>query len=98
MNTSFTCFRDLNYLCICEDDHSRAECFGYNSSLDQCDMCRLHGKCIQGGLSNTSDFICVCEHCYKGRHCEFNMEAFGFTLDSLLVSDSKAVKIIYTST
>ncbi|CAF1314306.1 unnamed protein product [Rotaria sordida] len=94
-NGSF-CFYDTDYLCICESDHYRAECFEHDLRLDYCDRCLSNGKCIQGNLDNRTDFICLCPHCYRGSICEFSMEVFGFTLDSLLVSDPIIVQIVYT--
>jgi EGF-like domain len=35
-NRSLLCFYDERYLCICETNHSRADCFGYDHSLYQC--------------------------------------------------------------
>jgi hypothetical protein len=48
-------------------------------------------KCLKGD----QDFICLFSQCYQGDRCEFNLQAFGFTIDSLLVDYSKEVKIIY---
>ena len=38
-NKSYNCFRDWNYFCICDINHYRAECFGYNHSIDACSYC-----------------------------------------------------------
>jgi hypothetical protein len=96
-DTQRLCFHDEDYICICEEGHGRAVCFGFNSKLDHCSKCFSEGKCIQGNLKVPNDFICLCRSCHQGHHCEFNMKAFSFTLDSLLVSFSKEVKIIYLS-
>ena len=88
-NTSFTCFRDFNYLCVCNSDHSRAECFGYNRSLDQCSLCLSNGYCVKGELNDRSDFICLCPRCFHGQMCQYSTEFMSFTLDSLLVKDLK---------
>ena len=55
------------------------------------------GKCLQGDLKDSNDFICLCPFCHQGDRCEFSIQAFGFTLDSLLIDFSKKVKIIYVS-
>lgn len=86
-NSTFTCFRDLNYLCICERDHSRAECFGYNPSTDQCSRCLSNGRCLQGQLNVKKDFLCLCPHCHHGKMCEYSSELMSFTLDSLIAKD-----------
>ncbi len=41
--------------------------------------------------------IYLCSWYHQGRLCEFNRQAFGFTLDSLLVDYSKRIKRIYFS-
>ncbi|CAF3331924.1 unnamed protein product [Rotaria socialis] len=86
-NTVFTCFRDQNYLCICEDDHYRAECFGYNRLLDQCSLCLSNGYCLKGELQEKADYLCLCPRCHHGRRCQYSTEAMSFTLDSLIVKD-----------
>jgi hypothetical protein len=83
----FTCFRDSNYLCICEADHYRAECFGYNPLIDQCSLCLSNGYCLKGELEEKSDFMCLCPHCHFGKLCQFSNELMSFTLDSLMVKD-----------
>ena len=86
-NTSLTCFRDLNYLCICDNDHGRAECFGYNYSIDQCSLCLSNGYCLKGELNDKSDFLCLCRRCYHGQMCQYSTELMSFTLDSLIIKD-----------
>lgn len=87
LTTTFTCFRDENYLCICEEDHSRAECFGHNPSTDECSQCLSNGHCLQGQLNVRSDFLCLCPRCHHGKRCEYSTELMSFTLDSLIVKD-----------
>ena len=96
-DTQRLCFHDKNYLCICETDHNRADCFNYDTQLDHCDNCLSGGKCLQGDRKDSNDFLCLCPSCYQGSRCEFSMQAFGFTLESLLADSSKEVKIIYVS-
>ena len=84
-NTSFTCFRDLNYLCICEPDHHRAECFGYNRSIDQCSLCLSNEYCLKGELNDTTNFRCLDSHYYNGSVSQHNTQSS--TLQTLLTSD-----------
>ncbi len=35
------------YLCICDKNHSRAECFGYDHNLDRCSECLNDGQCLK---------------------------------------------------
>ncbi len=86
-NTKFTCFRDLNYLCICEVDHYRVECFGYNRSIDQCSLCLSNGYCLKGELNDKADFLCLCPRYYHGQLCQYPTEVMSFTLDSLIAKD-----------
>lgn len=86
-STSLTCFRDWNYLCICDIDYYRVECFGYNRSIDQCSVCLSNGYCLKGELNDKSDFLCLCQRCYHGQMCQYSTEFMSFTLDSLIVKD-----------
>jgi len=63
----------------------------HDIEIDHCKKCLSNGKCLKGD----QDFICLCSQCYQGDLCEFNLQAFGFTIDSLLVDYSKEMKIIY---
>jgi hypothetical protein len=89
------CFYDRDYLCICESNHYRAECFGHDLQLDHCDLCLSNGKCVKGDLNDAKNFMCLCPYCYQGRLCEFSFEGLGFTLDSLLFPDSITVQVVY---
>lgn len=95
-NPQRLCFHDQQYFCLCRAEHQGAECFLQDIRLDHCDKCLSGGKCLQGDLNNVNDFICLCPSCHQGHRCEFNLGAFGFTLDSLVVDDSKQNKIFYT--
>ena len=86
-NRNLFSFYDEHYLCVCEDDHIRAECFGYDHSLDRCSRCAAGGRCLQGHQSQLNDFICLCPLCRSGRTCLFNTEIFAFTLDQLFITD-----------
>ncbi len=91
------CFYDKDYLCICQSDHYRAECFLFDSKSDHCSKCLSGGKCLQGNQQDQKNFICLCPSCYQGDQCEFSLQPFSFTLDSLLIGYSKEVKIIYAT-
>ncbi len=69
----------------------------HDPQLDHCDKCLSGGKCLQGNPKDSNEFICLCPTCHQGYQCEFSIEAFGFTLDSLLVDYSNKVKIAYMS-
>jgi hypothetical protein len=83
-NQTLLCFYDLNYLCICDENHSRVDCFGYDHSLDYCSHCIAGGRCLKG---DDNDYICVCPLCHSGRFCQFSSESFSFTLDQLFSAD-----------
>lgn len=91
------CFYDETYVCICESGHYRAECFGHDLALDQCDRCLSQGRCVRGDLDDENAFVCLCPYCHQGQLCEFSMEALGFTIDSLLAPDSTGIRLVYVS-
>ena len=97
VSTDLLCFYDEEYLCICRGDHFRANCFMINHDLDRCSQCLSRGRCIQGNLNPHTDFLCLCARCYYGSKCQFNTEALGFTIDSLLANESISVKTVYQS-
>lgn len=72
---------------MCEPDHYRAECFGYNRFIDRCSLCLSNGYCLKGELDHKADFLCLCSHCHYGKKCEFSNELMSFTLDSLTIKD-----------
>jgi hypothetical protein len=100
-NTQRFCFHDENYLCICELDHYRAECFRHDTQLDHCQYCLSGGKCLRGDLNDPSDFTCLCPPSHHGRRCEFSLESFNATTPqsfstatiSTSTSGSKRIKI-----
>jgi len=96
-NATYTCFHDYNYVCICEQDYPRAECFGYNRLLDSCSMCLSNGRCLQGELDDKRDFLCLCPKCHHGQMCQYSNEFMGFTLDSLIVKDTMQNHRLFSS-
>jgi hypothetical protein len=81
-NLSLLCFVVNSYLCICDVNHSRAECFGYDHNLDQCSSCLSGGTCLSENRWR-SNFVCLCRRCDSGKYCEFSSEYFSFTVDQL---------------
>ena len=89
------CFHDSNYLCFC-DRYRWAKCLGHNTRIDECHECLAGGRCVgDTTLKQSSDFICICPHCTQGSRCQFSLKAFGFTFDSLLIFDRKAIQYVY---
>ncbi|CAF1394976.1 unnamed protein product [Adineta ricciae] len=90
------CFRYDNHFCICDRklNNERAECFSYNNRFEQCTNCLSNGKCLRGNWKISSDFVCLCPHCFYGRLCQFQIQIFSFTLDSLLNNESQHVHYI----
>ncbi|CAF1168785.1 unnamed protein product [Adineta steineri] len=93
-NVSLLCFVDNSYLCICDENHNRAECFNYDHNLDQCSSCFSGGQCLKDDPSS-STFLCLCPQCYTGKSCQFNNEGLSFTLDSILIEINHIVRILY---
>ena len=79
------CFFDDLYLCICDEEQLRAECFNYDHARDKCDRCLASGRCFRG--KNESDYLCLCPACHTGRFCQFSFDSFSFTLDQLFFAD-----------
>jgi hypothetical protein len=63
--------------------------------IDRCQHCLSGGRCVRGDLHDQTDFVCLCSTCHQGHRCEFNLEPFGSTIDSLLSSDTFTIQIIY---
>jgi hypothetical protein len=93
-NLSLLCFVDEWYLCICDKNHSRVECFGYDHNLDQCSSCLNDGQCLKENRLG-SKVQCVCPQCHYGGLCQFSIEAISFTIDSLTIQVSRFIRIIY---
>lgn len=74
-------------MCICDPDHYRAECFGYDRFSDRCSLCLSGGFCLKGEVDDPTDFLCLCPRCHYGSICEYSNEWMSFTLDSLTVKD-----------
>ncbi|UJR34447.1 hypothetical protein I4U23_021854 [Adineta vaga] len=86
-HTKTICFRDDVYLCICDEDFYRAECFGYDLSSGKCSYCLSNGFCLIGDLEDHVNMICLCPRCHYGETCQFSNELLSFTLDSLILND-----------
>jgi hypothetical protein len=67
----------------------------HDTTLDHCTKCLSRGKCLQNDPQDSNGFVCLCPSCHRGRQCQFSLQAFDFTLDSLLVGYSRKVKITY---
>jgi hypothetical protein len=91
-DTQHLCFHDEIYLCLCQSDHYRAECFNHNIQIDRCNNCLSDGKCIQGDLNDPNDFICICPPDYYGHRCEFHSQTFNSTTNAFLNSTSNAFR------
>jgi hypothetical protein len=81
------CFFDDQYLCFCEANNYRAECFDYDHKLDHCNWCYSNGRCVRGDLEKSDDFLCLCQKCYYGHRCQYSSERFSFTLEQLFTHD-----------
>jgi hypothetical protein len=96
-NSTLLCFFDDSYLCICDANHTRAECFGYDHHLDVCSHCLAGGQCLKTDRLQDDKYICVCPRCYSGQMCQFNTRQLSFTLDSLIQQNSLSVRVTLAS-
>ena len=93
-HSTLLCFIDPAYLCICDENHRRSECFPYDHHLDQCSSCLSGGQCLKEDPWK-SNFVCLCPRCYYGSLCQYDIEGMSFTLDSLFNPIDRAVQIVY---
>ncbi|CAF1470016.1 unnamed protein product [Adineta ricciae] len=94
-NHSLFCFFDDHYLCICDADHYRVECFGYNHNLERCSSCFANSQCLIENRLYQDKYICLCPQCRSGRLCQFMDDGFSFTLHSALLRVHYTYRIIY---
>jgi hypothetical protein len=64
-----------------------AQCLRFDPDIDKCDYCLSGGKCIRGSRQQEHHFICLCPRCIYGSMCQFSVQLFSFTLDSLIIKD-----------
>ncbi|CAF1181153.1 unnamed protein product [Adineta ricciae] len=96
-NSTLFCFYDPNYLCICDKDHYRVECFGYNHNIERCSFCFANGQCLIEDRRHRENYLCLCPRCHSGRLCQFTDDGLSFTLHSALLRVDYAYQIIYCS-
>ncbi len=89
------CFYDNNYLCMCNPESRRAQCFNYDPSFDYCSNCLSNGRCVGSDMGTTKEFVCICPQCLYGETCQFSSKFLSFTLDSLFVPHSGSIQLIY---
>lgn len=80
---------------MCANNNSRAECFIYDQSLDHCSSCFPNSLCLKGNSTQSNDFICICQQCHYGHLCQFSMEEFSFSFDSLIINNHFGVQLLY---
>lgn len=93
-HSTLLCFIDQSYLCICDANHHRSECFPYDHHLDRCSSCLSGGQCLKEDPLK-SNFVCLCPRCYYGSLCQYNIEGMSFTLDSLFNPIDRTIQIVY---
>ena len=90
--TDLICFRDDVYVCMCEENRRRAECFHYDHQFDQCSHCSSGGRCLRGDRSRPNDVLCLCPACYSGKYCQLSSKSFVLSLDQLFFADLQSTK------
>ncbi|CAF3598839.1 unnamed protein product, partial [Rotaria sp. Silwood2] len=53
-NVDLLCFHDDSYLCVCNTNHTRVECFLYDHTLDRCSSCLAGGLCLKGSHTRSN--------------------------------------------
>ncbi|UJR12145.1 hypothetical protein I4U23_016322 [Adineta vaga] len=78
------CFAYDGYLCYCNYLKSnQSNCLSYQRTYITCNYCQNQGHCVQGDLTNRTDFICVCPKCVTGILCQFSSSRFSISLEFL---------------
>ncbi|UJR08503.1 hypothetical protein I4U23_012769 [Adineta vaga] len=77
-NTNVSCFYDeQTYICICNTKQRFASCLN-------------DGLCLYGNrYENRYDYLCQCRSCYYGSLCQHRTAQFGYTLETLVISDDR---------
>jgi hypothetical protein len=81
------CFRGSGYVCYCDVRRERASCLRYDEDLDRCSVCLHGGRCVTENPSDPTVSVCVCPSCYSGDRCQFYLDSFEVTYDTLLYHD-----------
>ncbi|CAF1296584.1 unnamed protein product [Adineta ricciae] len=78
------CFAYDGYLCYCNySNGNQSNCLSYQRRYITCDYCQNQGHCVQGDLTNKTDFVCVCPKCVTGVLCQFSLSRFSISLEFL---------------
>jgi hypothetical protein len=86
-DSKLICFESSTYLCYC-DMRRRASCVRYDEDLDACSVCLHGGRCVSdGGHLGVISSVCICPSCYSGDRCQFHLNSFEVTYDTLLYQD-----------
>ncbi|CAF1486184.1 unnamed protein product [Adineta ricciae] len=90
-NSNVLCFYDeRTYMCLCDLRRHSALCYRYDFQSDQCQFCLNDGICVyRNKHENRFDFQCRCQQCYYGSVCQYRMAQFGYSLESLLVTNDQ---------
>ncbi|CAF1402463.1 unnamed protein product, partial [Adineta ricciae] len=94
-NSSLFCFYDRNFVCICDKDHYRVECFNYDHNIEHCSFCFSDGQCLIENRLYKDNYHCLCPPCRSGRLCQFIDDGLSFTIHSALLHVSYIYQIIY---
>ncbi|UJR24120.1 hypothetical protein I4U23_027087 [Adineta vaga] len=91
-SSTLLCFYDEQQFCLCQQlDHYEqrvTNCLNFNYTSDvNCrgkSICEHNGKCFEENSRCPKYFLCQCSNCYYGIRCEFTMDGFTLSLDSIL--------------
>ncbi|UJR18257.1 hypothetical protein I4U23_005160 [Adineta vaga] len=90
-NSNILCFYDeQTYLCLCDLQRQSASCYKYDFQYDQCHFCLNDGLCVyRNKHENRYDYLCRCSKCYYGLLCQYKTAQFGYSLETLLISNDQ---------
>jgi hypothetical protein len=85
--SNLSCFQSSGYVCYCSGEKGRASCLRYDEDFDRCSVCLNSGRCIREDQRETASSVCICPSCYSGARCQFHLDSFEVTYDTLLYHD-----------
>ncbi|UJR24308.1 hypothetical protein I4U23_027275 [Adineta vaga] len=83
-------YDEQTYFCLCDLQRQSAFCYKYHFQYDQCDFCLYDGLCIyRNKHENRSDFLYRCHQCYYRLLCQYKTAQFGYSVETLLISNDQ---------
>ena len=80
-----SCFLSDRYICYCSSQIERkSPWLSYHPRHVAWAHCYNQGFCVQGDITNQSDFVYVCPRCVSGKFCQLASSRFSISLEFLV--------------